>query len=207
VRVKIVEERADAVLVGHVERGGRGAPARLADLARGGLERFRASPGDQDRRPLAREPPRDRLPDARPAAGDDRGPARQPASVPLPLGAEQRQRDAGEVDPVGVLEPGLQHAGVRVVGEQAAGGGGRAPVGERPLARGVDADEVQAGRTPRDPVHEPGADPLALPAGDHRVAVVVVAEPGDVVDLDAGLPSPAREVQRHVQRVAGVRER
>jgi hypothetical protein len=83
VRVKIVEERADAVLVGHVERGGRGAPARLADLARGGLERFRASPGDQDRRPLAREPPRDRLPDARPAAGDDRGPARQPASVPL----------------------------------------------------------------------------------------------------------------------------
>ena len=67
----------------------------------------------------------------------------------------------------------------------------------------VGADQVEAGRVAREPVGERGVEPLGAPVLEHRLAVVVVAEPADERDLGA----PAGERDRDVVDVAGVAER
>ena len=94
-----------------------------------------------------------------------------------------RERDRGEIDDIVAGERLQDVLGLGQI-HQLARRGAVAPVEELSLALGVGLDHVDAGQFALEPRHVRRADALGLPARDHLVAQRVVAERGDIVDLD-----------------------
>src|SRR6185312_9081956 len=82
----------------------------------------------------------------------------------------------------------------------------RAVVEKAPLAIGRGADEIEPRQLARQSRHRLRTDALRPPGGEHRIAVGIVAERGDVVDGEPIGRIEAGEIERRVVAVAGEAE-
>ncbi len=120
--------------------------------------------------------------------------------------SQNRQRDAGKIDPVARAKRRGKFLAALVL-EHGARRRLAPPVEEGAFARDVGADRIEARKSPRNPLDKAETDSLGGEERPHRLAVGILAKRGRIVDGDASPAPKSGEIDRGVERIAAKGER